>query len=350
MIAALAPVGPGRGLGKNVMNKLLCAGGAAIALAAASPAAAAGFDIKIGGDADFTAGYVSQSYDTSGQPKGDFTNRFRINITPTATADNGMEYGASLRFRAYAGNGTIDAQRAYLFADGGLGRVEAGVIAGPNSRYGITAPTNFGTGGVVGEWAMGTGWLTNQNTFLEPAFGDGFDAITDTTWATRINYFTPRFFAQSEDAAGLMGALSFAPRILDIGASANRVRTIRTTGQSYCAATLPSTPLSGCGYRNVVEAGLNALVAADHPISATWVDEAILDSNPDMVRTLSVKPPRGSGRIRLVRIGADAAAPVDLQPCGGTHVARTGQIGRLVVGKIENKGKQNRRITLSLAD
>ena len=102
--------------------------------------------------------------------------------------------------------------------------------------------------------------------------------------------------------------------------------------------------------KDVVEAGLNALVAADHPISATWVDEAILDSNPDMVRTLSVKPPRGSGRIRLVRIGADAAAPVDLQPCGGTHVARTGQIGRLVVGKIENKGKQNRRITLSLAD
>ncbi|MEI7609595.1 MAG: porin, partial [Rhodospirillaceae bacterium] len=239
-----------------VMNKLLCAGGAAIALTAASPAAAAGFDIKIGGDADFTAGYVSQSYDTSGQPKGDFTNRFRINVTPTATADNGMEYGASLRFRAYAANGTIDAQRAYLFADGGLGRVEAGAIAGPNGQYGITAPGNFGTGGVIGEWAMGPGWLTNQNTFLEPAFGYGFDAITDTTWATRINYFTPRFFAQSDTALGLMGALSFAPRILDLGASANRVRTITTTGQSYCAATLPSTPLSGCGYRNVIEAGL----------------------------------------------------------------------------------------------
>ena len=101
--------------------------------------------------------------------------------------------------------------------------------------------------------------------------------------------------------------------------------------------------------KDVVEAGLNALVAADHPISTAWVDEAILDSNPEMVRTLSVKPPRGSGRIRLVRIGADAV-PVDLQPCGGTHVARTGLIGRLVVGKIENKGKQNRRITLSLAD
>lgn len=101
--------------------------------------------------------------------------------------------------------------------------------------------------------------------------------------------------------------------------------------------------------KDVVEAGLNALVAADHPISTAWVDEAILDSNPEMVRTLSVKPPRGTGRIRLVRIGAEAV-PVDLQPCGGTHVAHTGLIGRLVVGKIENKGKQNRRITISLAD
>jgi misacylated tRNA(Ala) deacylase len=66
-----------------------------------------------------------------------------------------------------------------------------------------------------------------------------------------------------------------------------------------------------------------------------------------LVRTLSVQPPRGSGRIRLVRIG-DAAAPVDLQPCGGTHVRSTGEIGRVEVSKIENKGKANRRVTLVL--
>ncbi len=98
-----------------------------------------------------------------------------------------------------------------------------------------------------------------------------------------------------------------------------------------------------------VEAGLNALIAADHPVHLEWVDEAVLDSNPALVRTMSVQPPRGTGRLRLVRIGPEAA-PVDLQPCGGTHVARTGEIGRIAVVKIENKGKQNRRIIIAPAE
>jgi misacylated tRNA(Ala) deacylase len=93
---------------------------------------------------------------------------------------------------------------------------------------------------------------------------------------------------------------------------------------------------------------LAALVAADHPVSERWISEAELDANPSMVRTLSVQPPRGSGRIRLVRIGPEQA-PVDLQPCGGTHVRRTGEIGRVEVAKIENKGKANRRVTIVLA-
>ncbi len=101
--------------------------------------------------------------------------------------------------------------------------------------------------------------------------------------------------------------------------------------------------------KDTIEAGLNALIAADHPVSLTWVDESVLDTNPELVRTLSVKPPRGSGRLRLVRVG-DGETPVDLQPCGGTHVARTGEIGPVRVLKIENKGKQNRRIAIALAD
>jgi len=98
--------------------------------------------------------------------------------------------------------------------------------------------------------------------------------------------------------------------------------------------------------RERLEDELNALIAADHPVLAEWVDEAVLDSNPELVRTLSVKPPRGAGRIRLVRIGA-GEAPVDLQPCGGTHVAGTAEIGRMRVAKIENKGRQNRRIVIA---
>jgi misacylated tRNA(Ala) deacylase len=97
--------------------------------------------------------------------------------------------------------------------------------------------------------------------------------------------------------------------------------------------------------KQAIEAALNALIAADHPITSEWVDESVLDTNPEMVRTLSVKPPRGTGRLRLVRIGA-GATPVDLQPCGGTHVAHTGEIGPMTVAKIENKGKMNRRIVL----
>jgi misacylated tRNA(Ala) deacylase len=100
--------------------------------------------------------------------------------------------------------------------------------------------------------------------------------------------------------------------------------------------------------REAIEERLNALVAGDHPVSIEWVDESVLDTNPGLVRTLSVKPPRGTGRLRLVRIGA-GDPPVDLQPCGGTHVARTGLIGRVNVLKIENKGRQNRRIAIALA-
>ena len=107
---------------------------------------------------------------------------------------------------------------------------------------------------------------------------------------------------------------------------------------------LPNPPA-----KEVVEAELNALISADHPVSIEWVDEAVLDTNPDLVRTMSVQPPRGAGRLRLMRIGADEM-PVDLQPCGGTHVARTGEIGRITVVKIENKGKQNRRIIIAPAD
>jgi misacylated tRNA(Ala) deacylase len=96
-----------------------------------------------------------------------------------------------------------------------------------------------------------------------------------------------------------------------------------------------------------LESDLNALIAADHLIAHEWVDDSVLDANPEMVRTLSVKPPRGSGRVRLVRIGS-AEAPVDLQPCGGTHVLRTGEIGTAKILKIENTGRQNRRITVAL--
>jgi misacylated tRNA(Ala) deacylase len=99
--------------------------------------------------------------------------------------------------------------------------------------------------------------------------------------------------------------------------------------------------------RAALEARLNALIAEDHSVSARWVDESVLDENPALVRTLSVKPPRGTGRLRLVQIGGDDAI-VDLQPCGGTHISRTSEIGAVKIVKVENKGRQNRRIVVAL--
>lgn len=99
--------------------------------------------------------------------------------------------------------------------------------------------------------------------------------------------------------------------------------------------------------REALEAALNALVERDLPVSEDWITDAELAANPGLVKTMSVMPPTGQGRVRLVRIGT-GADQVDLQPCGGTHVARTGEIGRLRLGKIENKGRQNRRVNLHL--
>lgn len=97
-----------------------------------------------------------------------------------------------------------------------------------------------------------------------------------------------------------------------------------------------------------LEAALNALIARDLAVTDSWISDAELLANPGLVKTMSVMPPMGQGRVRLVRIG-DETAQVDLQPCGGTHVARTAEIGRVEIGKIEKKGRQNRRVTLILS-
>ncbi len=96
--------------------------------------------------------------------------------------------------------------------------------------------------------------------------------------------------------------------------------------------------------RDAVTAAVNVLVAANHAVRTLWVTDEELDRQPELVRTLSVQPPRGAGRIRLLDI-----AGVDLQPCGGTHVAATGEIGRVAVTKVENKGRRNKRVYVAFA-
>ncbi len=101
--------------------------------------------------------------------------------------------------------------------------------------------------------------------------------------------------------------------------------------------------------RDTVEKTMNDLIACNFAVHHEWISENVLDANPDLVKTMSVAPPRGAGKIRLVRIG-EGENTADLQPCGGTHVALTQEIGRVRLGKIEKKGRQNRRVYLHLEE
>jgi len=119
------------------------------------------------------------------------------------------------------------------------------------------------------------------------------------------------------------------------------------TGGSISAAKgrldfdMPEAPQD----KEALERALNELIAGDHAVTTEWITDAELAANPDMVKTMTVKPPVGQGRVRLLRIGAGEAT-IDLQPCGGTHVRSTAEIGRVRFGKIEKKGRQNRRVSI----
>ena len=94
-----------------------------------------------------------------------------------------------------------------------------------------------------------------------------------------------------------------------------------------------------------IEGGVNALVEAGHATRASWIADAELDARPELVRTMSVAPPRGAGRVRLLEIPG-----VDLQACGGTHVANTREIGRLAVARIRSEGRKNKRVTIAFVE
>jgi misacylated tRNA(Ala) deacylase len=109
-------------------------------------------------------------------------------------------------------------------------------------------------------------------------------------------------------------------------------------GKGRLDFNLPDTQLD----KEAITTALNRLVSEDHPVVPRWISDQELAEKPDLVRTMSVKPPMGHGRVRVLDIEG-----VDLQPCGGTHVKRTGEIGPVEVTKIENKGKMNRRVNIA---
>ncbi|MEP6502772.1 MAG: alanyl-tRNA editing protein [Betaproteobacteria bacterium] len=163
--------------------------------------------------------------------------------------------------------------------------------------------------------------------------------------------------ANADDLAALVVGVPVKAR-LDV---ARRRAHMRFHTATHLLCALIPHPVDGCSItaeyarldfhmtdpldKALIEAGLERLVAEAHAVSQRWITDAELDANPGLVRSMSVQPPRGSGRVRLLEIDG-----VDLQPCGGTHVSNTAEIGALVVRKIEKKSASTRRVVLAFRD
>lgn len=134
-------------------------------------------------------------------------------------------------------------------------------------------------------------------------------------------------------------ALHILSAVMPYGVTGGQI----ATGHGRLDFDMPDAPDN----REELTQVLNEIVAQDARVSDFWITAEELAARPDLIRTMAVKPPRNAREIRLVAIG-EPQDPIDLQPCGGTHVARTGEIGALRLGRIEKKGRMNRRIYLHL--
>jgi misacylated tRNA(Ala) deacylase len=146
---------------------------------------------------------------------------------------------------------------------------------------------------------------------------------------------------------------------------ARRHRLMRFHTATHLLCHLVPVPVNGCSItpdyarmdlhmtdpldKDLLTQGLARLVAESHPLTVGAISDAELDANPALVKSMSVAPPRGSGTVRTIRIGNETMM-IDLQPCGGTHVANTAEIGRVVVTKIEKKSATTRRVVLGFVD
>jgi misacylated tRNA(Ala) deacylase len=180
--------------------------------------------------------------------------------------------------------------------------------------------------------------------------------VTDTRKGTLPGEIV-HVLAEDADTAGLQPG-SVVTACID---GARRQAHMRFHTSTHLLCALVPHPVDGCSIteryarldfhmnepldKQALTEGIARLVAEAHPVRHRWISEAELDANPQLVRSMSVTPPRGQGRIRVLEIEG-----VDLQPCGGTHVANTAEIGAVVVTKVEKKSAMTRRVILGFAE
>jgi len=211
----------------------LCLGAAAVALASGSAFAQSKskFDIVVGGDAYFEAGFVNQDLGQNLR-SNDFRNRLRLTVSPTAKADNGLEYGARLRLVQEANNRTTQADRAYMYVSGGFGTISLGSQNGLSDEYAIIAPSDWGTGGVDGSFPA---YLGNSSA---PGTTGNLRTLISGNNSTRATYLTPKF-------SGFQLGVTFQPNSDSVNTDINRLKTAAPNGNMTGA------------YRDVFEVGGN---------------------------------------------------------------------------------------------
>lgn len=210
-----------------------------------------------------------------------------------------------------SGDGAIELDRTVFYPMGGGQPGDTGSIEWDGGKAAIT-DTRYGDGGAILH-------VTGEGAEL-PVPGTAVRATID--WDRRYLHM------RMHTALHLLGS------VLPYGV---------TGGNISAAKSRLDFDMEDSVDKEAINAKLQALVAADHAVSCRWISDEELDAQPELVRTMSVQPPRGAGRVRLLEIEG-----VDLQPCGGTHLRSTAEVGKVRIGKVEKKGRHNRRVSIVL--
>jgi misacylated tRNA(Ala) deacylase len=210
-----------------------------------------------------------------------------------------------------SGGGAIVLDRTVFYPTGGGQPGDTGIIEWDGGSARII-DTRYGDDGSIRH-------LAEEGTDL-PAAGTAVKAILD--WDRRYLHM------RMHTALHLLGA------VLKYGVTGGNISATKSRLDFDMEDPVDKEQVTG---------ELQALVAANRPVSCRWITEEELDAQPELVRTMSVQPPRGAGTVRLLEIEG-----IDLQPCGGTHLNSTGEVGNVRVGKVEKKGRHNRRVSIVL--